>query len=193
MYSVTVKIEEVERRRRSAGLLHIVLGFFLIAKGSDYYRYLDYESFLPVLPAFIMAGISLGYGFFRRQFDPLAKYNYTLRILQVVTFALLALAFMRFGKPIDYIGLLVFSFLAVLLMFSERRVFQETNLVFMDNGVQIPGTYKDHLVPWEALSDVIVREDFVTIFHIKKKYLQYQVMQDLSTLEVAKMNAFCKE
>jgi len=38
-----------------------------------------------------------------------------------------------------------------------------------------------------------VREDFITIFHIREKYLQYQVMQDLSTLEVAKMNAFCRD
>jgi hypothetical protein len=40
---------------------------------------------------------------------------------------------------------------------------------------------------------VIIREDFLTLFHVKKKYLQYQVMQDLSTLEVAKINAFCRE
>jgi hypothetical protein len=39
----------------------------------------------------------------------------------------------------------------------------------------------------------VVREDFITLFHVERKYLQYQVLQDLSTLEVAKMNAFCKE
>jgi hypothetical protein len=39
----------------------------------------------------------------------------------------------------------------------------------------------------------VVREDFITVFNNNKKYLQYQVMQDLSTLEVAKMNAYCKE
>jgi hypothetical protein len=57
----------------------------------------------------------------------------------------------------------------------------------------IPGNYKDHLVSWEELTEVIIREDFLTLFHVKKKYLQYQVMQDLSTLEVAKINAFCRE
>jgi hypothetical protein len=41
--------------------------------------------------------------------------------------------------------------------------------------------------------EVIVREDFLTIFSTNKKYLQFQVLQDLSTLEVAKMNAFCRE
>ena len=38
-----------------------------------------------------------------------------------------------------------------------------------------------------------MREDFITLFHIRQKYLQFQVLQDLSTLEIAKMNAFCKE
>ena len=46
---------------------------------------------------------------------------------------------------------------------------------------------------WQVLEEVTVRHDFITLFHQGKKYLQYQVMQDLSELEVVKMNAFCKE
>ena len=64
---------------------------------------------------------------------------------------------------------------------------------FDESGIRIPGNYKDYLVKWDELTEVVVREDFLTFFHIKKKYLQYQVMQDLSTLEVAKLNAFCRE
>jgi hypothetical protein len=97
------------------------------------------------------------------------------------------------GRPNDYVGVFVFVLLCIVLMFSERRIFQETTIFFTEEGIKIPGYYKDHLVKWEELSEVIVREDFLTIFNTNKKYLQYQVMQDLSTLEVAKMNAFCKE
>ena len=60
-------------------------------------------------------------------------------------------------------------------------------------GIRIPGYYRDHLVPWQDLEQVTVREDFITLFHIRQKYLQYQVMQDLSLLEIAKLNAFCRE
>ena len=78
-------------------------------------------------------------------------------------------------------------------MFSERRIFQETIIYFDENGIRIPGFYREHLVKWEEISDVVIREDFLTIFHVKKKYLQYQVMQNLSTLEMVKMNDYCKE
>ncbi|MBA2745280.1 MAG: hypothetical protein H0U44_03545, partial [Flavisolibacter sp.] len=80
MYSVTVKIEGIDRRRKSSGLLHIVIGFFLLAKGADYYKYLDYGFFLPVLPFFIVALFSLIYGFMRRRIDMTARWNYWLRL-----------------------------------------------------------------------------------------------------------------
>jgi hypothetical protein len=193
MYSVTVRIEEIERRRRSAGLLHVVAGFFLIAKGADYYRFLHYESFLPALPVFIVAFISLAYGFFRRKIDLLAKYNFWMRLLQVITFTLLGTALLKLGRTIDYAGVFVFAFMCLVLLFTERKVFQQTTIYFKEEGVTIPGFYKDHLVKWQDLNEVVVREDFLTLFHIKNKYLQYQVVQDLSTLEVAKLNAFCRE
>ena len=75
----------------------------------------------------------------------------------------------------------------------KNIVFQETLLSFTKEGIRVPGTYKEHLVEWNLLETVTVRHDFITLFHRGKKYLQYQVMQDLSELEVVKMNAFCKE
>jgi hypothetical protein len=194
MYSVTVKIEAIESRRRSAGILHVLTGSFLIAKGADYYhRFLHEESIVSSLPVFAVAIISIFYGLFRRRIDIFARYNFWLRLLQVITFTVFGLAMTTIGTPIDYLGLLFFAGLSILLLFSEKRVFQETTIFISQQGVQVPGTYRSHLLPWDQLTDVVVREDFITIFHVKKKYLQYQVQQDLSTLEVAKMNAFCKE
>jgi hypothetical protein len=193
MYSVTVKIDGIESKRRSAGLLHIITGFFLIAKGYDYYRILNFQGFISILPIFAVAGISLFYGFFRRKVDVFAKYNSLVRVLQSITFLVLGIAMMKRGTTFDYAGLFLFAFLCLLLLLSEKRIFQETTLFFDEKGVKIPGNYRDHLVSWEDLTEVIIREDFLTLFHVKKKYLQYQVMQDLSTLEVAKINAFCRE
>ena len=193
MYFVTVKIEDIEKRRRSAGLLHIVIGFFLIAKGADYYKYLEYEKFLPVFPVFALALISLIYGFFRKKVDITAKWNYWLRLAQVVCFTALGVVFLKLGKPLDYWGVFIFTALTIILLFSERRIFLETIIYFDENGIRIPGSYREHIVKWEDVSEVVVREDFLTIFHVKKKYLQYQVIQDLSTLEMVKLNAFCKE
>jgi hypothetical protein len=97
------------------------------------------------------------------------------------------------GRAIDYMSAFVFALLAFLLIFSEKRIFDETVLLLDEPGIKIPGYYKEHRVLWQDLSEVVIREDFVTIFHKKQKYLQYQVKQDLSILEITKMNAFCKE
>ena len=193
MYSVTVRIEGVERRRRSAGLFHILVGFFMIAEGADYFKLLNYQEVFRVLPVMLIGAFSLFYGFFRRRIDLAARYNYWLRLLQVIAFAYLGLMMTEIARPIDYISVFSFAFLCILLMFSERRIFMETTLFLEIEGIRIPGYYRDHLVYWKDLENVTIREDFITLFHVKQKYLQYQVMQDLSLLELAKLNAFCKE
>lgn len=193
MYSITVKIEGIESRRRSAGLLHSVIGFFMIINAANYYRSTQYKNFWPVATFLLVASFSLFYGFFRRKIDLSAQFNYWLRLIQLISFTALGFLVLRTGKTVDYLGVFAFAFLCIVLLFSERKIFQETVVYIEEAGIKVPGYYKDHLVKWEDLREVVIREDFVTLFHIRQKYLQFQVMQDLSTLEVAKMNAFCKE
>lgn len=193
MYSITVKVDGVEKRKRSAGLLHVVIGFFLIVNASNYYRFTEYKMFWPVAIFLLVASFSLFYGFFRRKVDVSAQFNYLIRLIQLISFTALGFLVLSTGRTVDYLGVFAFAFLCIILMFSERRIFQETTVYFEEAGIKVPGYYKDHLVKWEDLTDVVIREDFITVFHIKQKYLQFQVMQDLSTLEVAKMNAFCRE
>jgi len=193
MFSITVRIDGIENRRRNAGLLHVVIGFFMIINIATYYRYTAYNSFLPLIPLLLIASISLFYGLFRKKLDWNAKYNFWLRLIQFISFIILGIAMTTVGRSLDYIGIFIFALLSIMLLFSEKRLFQETLIRIDENGIVIPGIYKDHLVEWKELSNVVIREDFITIFHEKQKYLQYQVNEDLSTLEVAKMNAFCKE
>jgi len=193
MYTIAVKIDGIESRRRSAGLLHVLIGFFMIFHASNYYHITNYKNFWPVAFVLLVASFSLFYGFFRRKIDLLAKYNFRLRLVQFICFVFLGILMINAGTSSAYLSVFIFALLCFILLFSERRIFKEADLTLDENGVSVPGYYKDTLVKWEELSEVIVREDFVTLFHIKEKYIQFQVTQDLSTLEVAKMNAFCKE
>jgi hypothetical protein len=193
MYSIVVKIEGIESRRRSAGVLHAVIGFFMIFNASSYYRFNNYKNLLPVALILLVASVSLFYGFFRKRMDLSAHYNYWLRLIQTISFTTLGFLMLGVARSNDYIGVFVFAALCIVLMFSEKRIFTETCVYFIEEGIKIPGYYRDHLVRWKEISEVIVREDFLTIFNVSKKYLQFQVLQDLSTLEVAKMNAFCRE
>lgn len=194
MYNVTITIDGIVSRRRSAGLLHIVIGLFLIAKGADYFKEIGYRNFLTVMPVLIVGSFSLFYGLFRSKIDSSYHYNYWIRLLQVVTFTILGVLLITAGgNMIDYAGAFVFAILSIILLFSERKIFEETIIHFNADGITVPGYYKEHLLPWKNIVNVVVREDFITIFQLKQKFFQYQVMQDLSTLEVAKINAFCKD
>lgn len=193
MYRITVRIEDVERRKRSVGLLHVIAALFLIVKAADYYRLLEFKNFMPIAPMVLIAAISMFYGFFRKKVDFSARFNSKLRLLQFTAFLILAIVFMNSGRTLDIVAVVIFAFMCLLLFFTEKKIFAGTDIVLDENGVTVPATFKDVLVPWKDLSEVIVREDFVTLFHVGQKYLQFQVMQDLSTLEIAKLNAFCRE
>jgi len=183
----------MDRRRRSTSLVHAILGFFLLMKSVDLYHYIQNRSLVPAIPFLAVGIVSLVYAFFRTRIDITAKHNAALRLLQTVSFFSFGFVMLRVGHTIDYASLFVWGFLTLILFFSEKRVFKETVLTFSENGVLIPGTYRDYLVTWSSLESVVARYDFITLFHRGKKYLQYQVLQDLSELELVKVNAFCKE
>jgi hypothetical protein len=193
MYTIAVKIEGMDRRRRSTSLVHAIVGFFLLIKSFDLYNYLNGSSVVPLLPFLAVGGVSLFYAFFRNRVDITAKHNAGLRLLQTVTFFSFGFLMLRLGRSMDYIGLFIWGLLTLILFFSEKRVFKDALLQLTDKGILIPGTYREYLVDWVTLEDVVVRHDFVTLFHRGKKFLQYQVLQDLSELELVKMNAFCRE
>lgn len=193
MYTVAVKIDGLDRRRRTTGLVHLLIGFFLLIKSFDLLTYLVEKNALKLLPFLVVAGASLFYGFFRTRVDFAGKFNGPLRFVQFASFFSFAIVMKQTGHGFDSTVMVVWALVIFLLLFTEKKIFDETMLWFTEDGIRIPGTYKEHLVEWSAVDNVTVRHDFITVFHRDKKYLQYQVLQDLSELEVVKMNAFCRE
>lgn len=193
MYTVAVKIEGMDRRRRTTGLMHLVTGFFLLLKTFDLNHHSVDKGPLQLVPFLAVAVLSLFYGGFRARVDAPAKYNTPLRVVQLMTFVTFGVVMLQQGRRFDAVVLFVWATVIFLLIFSEKKIFAQTALRFTDEGIRVPGSYRDHVVEWSVLESVTVRHDFITLFHRGKKYLQYQVMQDLSELEVVKLNAFCKE
>ena len=190
MYKIPVKIEGIERRKRSTGLLHIVAGFFLIANGGTYLRHLNFESIHLVLPFYLVATASLFYGFMRKKIDPLAKYNHLLRLSQVVSFTILGLIFINFSVTAQILGLFLWAIITLFLMFTERKVFHDTYLQIKEDGIHIPGYLKTHVVPWGIIEDFVVRPDFVTINRRDQKYVQLELVDDISANDITQINQY---
>ncbi len=193
MYKVPVKIEGIERRKRSTGLLHAIAGLFLVSNASTYFKHLNYSDFIFVLPFFIVGVVSLVYGFFRKRIDPAARYNYWVRMLQFLSFAILAITFTSFASGVTYFGLILWAIVIMFLMFTERKVFHDTVMHIKDDGIHIPGYFTSHVIPWSIVMDFILRTDYVTISRNNLKYVQLEILQKIDPAEIAAINNFSRQ
>ena len=187
-----IKVEGMEKRKRSAALMHILLGSFLLVKCTDYIR-ITQNNFSHIFPFLAIALLSVSYGLFRKRMDFDGRYNQFIRLTEFAAYAVMGFMLHNVREDFHYISCLVMAVIALLLLFSEKSIYKDHELLIGEEGVVIPGDYKMYTVPWNVLSHVVIRHDFITIFHNDEKYLQYQVLQTLSELEVAKMNGFCKD
>jgi hypothetical protein len=193
MYKFSVKIEGIERRKRTTGLLHIIAGFFLIANGGTYLRHLNFEQVYLVAPFYVIASVSLLYGFARKRIDPIAKYNHWLRLTQFFTFVMLALVFMNFSATSQILGLFMWSIITLFLMFTERKIFHDAFLHIKEDGIHIPGYLKMHVVPWAIIENLVVRTDYITITRRDQKFVQLEIESDLNVKELENINQYSKD
>jgi hypothetical protein len=193
MHKLAVKIDGIERRKSSTGLLHIIAGFFLFMNGVTYWRHINYEHIGLAMPFFLVAVASLLYGFFRKRFDPGAQFNHWIRLLQFLAFSALFVAFLSFSNTPQIIGLLLWAIITLFLMFTERKVFHDAFLQVKADGIHVPGYLKTNVIPWELIESFIVRTDFVTILRRDKKYVQLEILHDLGKQDIEGINQFSKQ
>jgi hypothetical protein len=192
MLNIPVKIEGIERRKRSTGLFHIVAGFFLIANAGRYNELMNYQNLLIVIPVYLVALVSLVYGFMRKRIDPTARYNHWVRMLQFLVFAVLGILIIGQSKSVMVFSLFFWAGITILLLFTERKVFHDTALTLQDDGVHIPGYFKHHILPWQLIEDLVVRPDYVTILRKDKKYVQLELLAAIEPKEVERINHYSK-
>jgi hypothetical protein len=193
MLKIPVHIEGIERRKRSTGLLHVVAGFFLIANAGTYNQLHNYEQFTVVAPVYVVALLSLIYGFRRKRIDPQARYNHWLRLLQFIIFAVLGLLMVNLGKTLLAAGLFLWAVITLLLLFTERKVFHDTALQLKEDGIYVPGYFKDHVLPWTIVEELVLRQDYVTILRKDKKYVQLELLSPVGPAETEQINRYSKQ
>lgn len=193
MLRIPVKIEGIERRKRSTGLLHVVAGFFLIANAGTYNQEHNYEQLGAVVPVYAIALLSLVYGFMRKRLDPQARYNHWLRLMQFLVFAVLGVLMINTGKSLTAASLFLWAGITLLLLFTERKVFHDTALLLEEDGIHVPGYFRDHVLPWAIIEELVLRQDYVTILRKDKKYVQLELLSPVSDPETDQINRYSKE
>ena len=191
MLRLSVRLDDIDRRRRSTGLLHIAAALFLFTKTLGYFRIREFSGLELVIPLFIVVVGSLLYGFFRKRWDPRSQANHWFRLAQVSGFAILAANFLNVGSQFDVIMLFSWAAICGILMFTERKIFHDASMLFKKEGIFIPGYFSSRQIIWKNIREVVIRPDFITIFKMNNRFLQYEVQQaDASTIDA--IDQFCK-
>lgn len=193
MHRIAIKIEGIEKRKRSTGLLHIVAGLFLLANAVEYFERLQYKNFFTTLPFFLVSVISLVYGLFRNKIDPKARFNHWVRMVQFLMFSILGVLMLQSKMDFRNSMLLLWAVICILLLFTERKIFHDVFLLFGKNTVTIPGYFSNKVIPWSAIENIIVRPDYVTLYYPQNRYIQYEILTEINEAEIKNINLFCQQ
>ena len=193
MHKLAVKLEGIERRKRTTGVLHIAAGLYLLLKSVNYLELQQYQHIVYTLPFFAAALLSLLYGFLKKRHDPRSRLNRWVRLVQVCSFTLLAINFASFGDTFTVILLFAWAIGCLILMFTERKVFHDAEMLFNQEGIFIPGYFTNRRLFWNTITEVVIRPDFVTIFQNNDRFLQYEVLKKLSPAALDEIALYCKE
>lgn len=194
MFDIPVKVEGIEKRRRSVGLFHILTGLFLSANASLLYKHLNYTSLWMLLPIYAVSLASIFYGLFRKRLDVANKYNRWLRVIQLLIFLVLASNELRSGSSIRSISLFLWAGISLALLITERLLFNYPSIKLSTDGISTPGSITMRKIGWNDLESVVVRQDFITLnYNNKKEYLQFEISAILTGTEIERINLFCNE
>lgn len=190
MYKIAVKIEGIERRKKSTGVLHILAGLFLLIATGTLVKYEAFSGYTQVFLLYGAAATSLIYGLFRKRIDPIAKQNHWIRLIQFVAFAVIGISLINKAGTVSVISYFLWAAVVVFLMFTERKVFHDTDILIKKEGIYIPGYFTNHQLPWHIISEFIIRQDFVTITRKNKSFVQLELLQKIEQKEIDAINEF---
>lgn len=194
MFDIPVKVEGIEKRKRSVGLFHILAGLFLSANASLLYKHLEYTGFWMLLPIYVASVTSVIYGSFRKRLDVTYKHNRLLRIVQLLTFLVLATFEVNSGSAIRSLSLFLWTGISLVLLMTERLLFKCPSIKLSKEGIYAPGSIAMRKIGWSDLESVVVRPDYITFnYNNRNEYLQFEILEVLTGTEIERINLFCNE
>lgn len=84
------------------------------------------------------------------------------------------------------------ALIGILLAFYWEKAGKQNRLAtFNDNGVQIPGLGKNSELPWQAVKQVLLRHNILTLDCMDNKLYQLTVSKQQTSIDKAAFEIFC--
>lgn len=192
MFKVPVKLESIEKRKKGAGVLHVIAGLFLAIKLNEVLAAENNFNLIFLSVLIILVSISsIAYGMVRKKIDPATKYNSLIRLLQFIGFISVGIFLINIDSA-HSMAYFAWAAVTLVILFAERKVFNNTDLQIAAAGILVPGFFSTHLIPWNVVDSLVLRPDYLTIFRTNKKFVQLELTQQVETGEIEKINEFSK-
>lgn len=189
MYHLPVKLDSLERRKKTGWLLHLLCGFFLVISSAPLFRM---GQLWPAVSICVVAVLSIAYGFAARKGMHRAGWNTALRLFQVTAFASLLLLFQHTAQTVQLVSLFFWMALIAVTGLSERKLYANDGLLLRNDGIILPGYFNMQVMPWSLVKEIVLRADYLTIFRSNDTYVQLEMAKLLPPVERERINEFCR-
>ena len=191
MFDIPVRIEGRESRKRSVAIFHVLAGLFLAANAGLIIKSFGYKLIWALLPIYLISIISMIFAFRLKKVKDPVKSNQWMRMLQMVAFLVSGFILVYYGNSIKSLVLFVWSGICLGLYLMERFIFSKPSLKITDANLQVPSLYSNKIINWEKIESVVIRQDFITINYLNNRYLQLEVINQLTGTEIEQISLFC--
>jgi hypothetical protein len=191
MYEIPVRIDSLERQRKSVAIFHVLVGLFLAANAGLLGKNLDNKWLWVLVPIYLISVLSLLFAFRLKKVKNPVKVNQLMRVIQAVAFLISGVIMVNFEHFTSCLVLFIWSGICLVLFFMERSIFSKPTLKITEANLHVPSLFSSKRVNWNTVESVIIRQDFITINYLNNRYLQLEVFGHLTGTEIEHIRLFC--
>lgn len=191
-HSILIQFPPFEKQRRAAKLLHLLAGFLLIMNAYAHYKQQSISiTFLVVQMSaafLVLAFAATGKGFSK---ETSANHRF-FRLLEAAMFIYASVFF--YGLNLVFPSLLqaITGAGILILSFAEKNIFEPTQIRISEIGIELPHNFKKNIIAWSSISNMIIKNDFISIDTKNNQFLQYEISEMLTDEKIDAINAFCR-
>jgi hypothetical protein len=193
MFDIPVRIESIERRKKSVSMFHILAGLFLAANAGLITKKLDNNWLWAVVPIYLVSVFSLIFAIRLKKVNNPVRINRWMRLLQVLALFISGIILVNHGSFISSLILFVWTGICLMLYLMEQSVFSKPVLKITETNLQVPSLFSSKKVNWKLVESVAIRQDFITINYTNNRYLQLEVVDQLTGTEIEQIRSFCNQ
>ncbi len=124
--------------------------------------------------------------------DKLHKWNSVLRYSQSLLIGMAGVLLLMHAHWLNGVNGVLWGVVFAFLAKAEQCIFQPQQVVITETGIMYSNILCSTIVSWELIEKVVIRADYISIFKKNNRYLQFEITDDLSDVQLKEISELCK-